>query len=251
MATDLHAALALFLLIATLATGIISIALYRRRSPDLTGVRGSALLGPGIRGWHYENLRPIEEFLVERRISPTAISLFQLVVALAVGGAYATGMMFAGGWLLLFAGSVDIVDGRVARRLERGSKRGAFLDSVIDRYADAIAYLGLAWFYRGGWMEWVVLASMLGSFMVSYTRARAEGLGTTCLVGLFQRPERFVLLGLGSIFGSTAEHLTGWHLWGAPYGLIALVLVALAVLTNVTALQRSVHVLGNLPGADG
>src|SRR6185369_14595597 len=106
-------------------------------------------------------------------------------------GAYAGGLMFAGGWLLLFAGSLDIVDGRVARRTNRGSKRGAFLDSVVDRYADALAYLGLAYFYGGTWVEWIVLGALVGSFMVSYTRARAEGLGTTCLVGLLQRPERF------------------------------------------------------------
>jgi phosphatidylglycerophosphate synthase len=230
VAPALQAGFALLLLIAVLATGIVSIALYLRRSPDLSAVRGSAILGPGIRAWHYENLRPFEELLVRWKVQPATISLFQLAISLLVAGAYAGGLMFAGGWLLLFAGSLDIVD---------------------DRYADALAYLGLAYFYGGTWMEWVVLGALVGSFMVSYTRARAEGLGTTCLVGLLQRPERFVILGLGSIFGSLAEHMSGWHPWGLPYGLVTLVLIVLSALTNVTALQRSVHVMRALPGAEG
>jgi phosphatidylglycerophosphate synthase len=246
----LQAALALLLLVIIFGVGLTSIALYLRRAPDLSAVRGSALLGPGIRAWHFENLRPFEELLVRWRVRASTISLLQLVIAAVVGAAYAGGLMFAGGWFLLFAGSLDIVDGRVARRSGGGSKRGAFLDSVVDRYADAIAYLGLAAFYSGSWGLWVILAALVGSFMVSYTRARAEGLGATCLIGMLQRPERYVILGFGSIFGSLAEHLSGWHPWGQTYGLVVLVLMALAVLSNLTALQRSLYVLRTLPAAE-
>jgi len=244
----LQAAFALVLLVAIFAIALTSIALYLRRSPDLSGVRGSAILGPGIRGWHYENLRPFEELLVRWRVRAATLSYVQLALAPLVAWVYAEGMMFAGGWLLLLAGSIDIVDGRVARRTHGGSKRGAFLDSVIDRYADALAYLGLAVFYADGWGLWVALAALVGSFMVSYTRARAEGLGTDCRVGLLQRPERYVILGFGSIFGSIAEHLAGWHLGGQRFGLVVLVLLFLAVMTNLTAVQRARHVLSALPG---
>jgi phosphatidylglycerophosphate synthase len=246
---SLHAGLALFLLVAIFGVGLTSIALYLRRSPDLSGVRGSAMLGPGIRGWHYANLQPFEELLVRWRVSAAALSYFQLGLAAVVGLVYANGLIFSAGWLFLCAGSIDILDGRVARRTQGGSKRGAFLDSVIDRYADAFAYLGLAAFYAGTWVMWVVLFGMLGGFMVSYTRARAEGLGVPCLVGLMQRPERYVVLGLGSAFGSLLEHLVGWHLYAAPYGLVVVVLIALAVATHATAVQRAVHVMRALPGA--
>ena len=242
MTPALQTGFALVLLVGILAVGLSSIFLYMRRSPDLSSVRGSALLGPGIRGWHFENLRPFEELLVRWRVSPAAISLFQLAIAALTGVAYAGG--------LIFAGSIDIVDGRVARRTHGGSKRGAFLDSVIDRYADAFAYLGLVSFYADGWVLWPVLAGLVGGFMVSYTRARAEGLGASCLVGMLQRPERYVILGLGSVFGSLAEHITGWHLWDQPYGVVIFVLVALAVLTNATAIQRMMYVLRHLPGAE-
>lgn len=250
MPPALLAAFALALLVSIFAVGIISIALYLRRSPNLSGVRGSAILGPGIRAWHYENLLPFEELLVRWRVRASTLSLLQLAMAPLICGAYALGMMFTGGWLLLVAGSLDIIDGRVARRTEGGSRRGAFLDSVVDRYADALAYLGLAVFYAAGWVLWVVLAVLVGGFMVSYTRARAEGLGTDCTVGLLQRPERYVILGFGSIFGSLVEHMTGWHLGAQPYGLVIVVLVFLAVMSNLTAIQRAVHVLGALPGPE-
>jgi CDP-diacylglycerol--glycerol-3-phosphate 3-phosphatidyltransferase len=246
---SLQAGFALLLLITILTAGVVSIALYLRRSPDLSGVRGSAILGRGIRGWHYENLRPFEEILVRWQVSAATLSFLQLALALLVGAAYAAGMIFAGGWLLLLAGSIDILDGRVARRTRGGSRRGAFLDSVIDRYADAIAYLGLAAFYAEGWVHGVVLLALVGGFMVSYTRARAEGLGVSCLIGVLQRPERYVILGLGSIFGSLVEHLIGWRVGGQPYGLVVVVLVALAVLSHLTALQRALHVARALPGA--
>ncbi len=237
---------ALFLLVTILGIAFTSIFLFRRRPRDLSAVRGSALLGVGIRGWHYENLQPFEELLVRWRVRPSWLSYLQLGIAVIVGVAYAEGLIFIGGWLLLCAGSLDILDGRVARRTNSGSLRGAFLDSVIDRYADSFGYLGLAAFYAQSWMLWVVLFALVGGLMVSYTRARAEGLGVSCLVGMLQRPERYVLLGLGSIFGSLVEHMTEWHVFGASYGLVVCTVLLLAVFSNLTAIQRAIYVLGTL-----
>jgi len=247
MSTHRHVAFALTLLVVILGVALTSIRLFLRRSTDLTAVGGSALLRPGIRGWHYENLGPFEELLVRWKVRPAWLSYLQLVIAVLVGVAYAEGLIFIGGWLVLLAGSLDILDGKVARRTNSGSSRGAFLDSVIDRYADSFAFLGLAAFFTTSWMLWVVLFALVGALMVSYTRARAEGLGVTCLVGFLQRPERYVLLGLGSIFGSLLDQITGWTLWGEPYVLVVLTVIALAVLGNITALQRAVYVMKSLP----
>jgi phosphatidylinositol phosphate synthase len=241
-----HALFATALLVAILGVALTSIRMFLRRSTDLSKVGGSALLRPGIRGWHYENLRPFEEALARWEVRPAWLSYLQLGIAVVVGIAYADGLIFIAGWLVLLAGSLDILDGRVARRTNRGSDRGAFLDSVIDRYADSFAFLGLAAFFNTTWMLWVVLFALVGALMVSYTRARAEGLGVSCLIGLLQRPERYVILGLGSIFGSLVDQITGWTLWGESYVVVVFTMIVLAVLGNVTAIQRAVHVLNAL-----
>lgn len=243
MSPSWHDEFALGLLIGIFAIWAVSFASFRKRPRDLSRVRGSALLGSTIRGWHDENLHPFEELLVRRRVSASFLSYLQLGVAVLIGIAYAEGLIFVAGWLVITAGSLDILDGRVARRTDGGSRQGAFLDSVIDRYVDALGLLGLAAFYANSWMLWVVLFSLVGGLMVSYTRARAEGLGARCEIGLLQRPERYVLLGLGSIFGSLVQHMTGWRLWGQPYGLLVVTLVLLAVLSNATAIQRARHVM--------
>lgn len=230
---------------------VVSIGGYIRRPHDLARVHGSAILGRGIRGWYFENLVPLEEFCVRWKIDPAYLSYTQLLGGMLVAVCYAQGMLTTAGWFLLFTGTLDIVDGRVARRLNGGSARGAFLDSVIDRYTDSFAYLGLAVFFRTTWVLWAVLFALIGGLIVSYARARGEGLGTQCRVGLLQRPERYVILGFGTIFGSLLEHLSGPWLPGQHYSLVILTIVFLAVLVNFTAIQRAVHIwraLGAEPG---
>jgi CDP-diacylglycerol--glycerol-3-phosphate 3-phosphatidyltransferase len=224
--------------IATIA--VVSIGSYRRR-PHASGVDGSAILGPGLRAWYFENLLPFEEFCVRWGIPPAFLSYAQLGGSLLVGYCYASGKLFTGGWLLLFTGTLDIIDGRVARRLDGGSSRGAFLDSLIDRYADASAYLGLAVFFRNSWVLWAVLFALLGCLMVSYARARAEALGAECQVGLLQRPERYVILGFGTIFGILFERISGPWFAGGHYSLVILTIVVLAIVVNITALQRAAY----------
>jgi CDP-diacylglycerol--glycerol-3-phosphate 3-phosphatidyltransferase len=229
---------------------VVSIGGYMRRPHDLAQVNGSAILGRGIRGWYFENLRPLEEFCIRWKIDPALLSFTQLLGGLLVAVCYAQGMLTTAGWLLLFTGTLDIVDGRVARRTNGGSARGAFLDSVIDRYADSFAYLGLAIFFRDSWVLWAVLFALIGGLIVSYARARGEALGTQCRVGLLQRPERYVILGFGTIFGSLLEHLTGPWMANQHYPLVILTIVFLAVLVNFTAIQRAVHIwsaLGEVP----
>jgi CDP-diacylglycerol--glycerol-3-phosphate 3-phosphatidyltransferase len=231
---------ALFIFI--LATAIVSIRAYLLRPHDLAEVRGSIVLSPGIRGWYFENLQPFEDYFVRWGVRPAFLSYTQLAGSVLVTLSYAGGLVFTGGWLLLCTGTLDIIDGRVARRTNSGSARGAFLDSVVDRYADSLAYLGLAIFFRNSWVLWVVLFAFLGSLMVSYVRARAEGLGVQCKIGLLQRPERYVILGFGSIFGALIEHMTPW-LHAPHYWLVILTVAVLAILSNASAVQRVVHVL--------
>lgn len=235
-------ALALAVLGCIGAVIVFSIAAYFRRPHDLTGVSGSAVLGSGIRGWYFENLRPFEELCVRWNIQPAFLSYLQLASSVVVAYCFARGFLLTGGWLLLFTGTLDIIDGRVARRVNTASARGAFLDSVIDRYADSLAFLGFAVFFRGSWVLWAVLFALIGCLMVSYARARGEGLGVPCHVGLLQRPERYVILGFGTIFGTLLEHITGPWVAGQPYLLVVATIVGLAMLVNFTALQRVAYI---------
>jgi phosphatidylglycerophosphate synthase len=233
----LEATVALATTAFIVVTAGLSIAAYRRRG-TASGVIGSTLLGPGIRGWYFENLRPFEQWCVDHHVPAAYLSYAQLVGGALVGACYAAGMLFTGGWLLLFTGTLDIIDGQVARQTGGASSRGAFLDSVIDRYVESLVYFGLAACFRASWVLWAVLFALLGSTMVSYARARAEGLGADMRVGVFQRPERIVILGFGTILAGLFEHLVGTWLPGPAYGFAAVTITAIAVLTNLTALQR-------------
>jgi CDP-diacylglycerol--glycerol-3-phosphate 3-phosphatidyltransferase len=126
---------------------------------------------------------------------------------------------------LIGASLLDLVDGSLARATSQSSTFGAFLDSTLDRYSEAITFLALTFFYSGSenyrWEVVLVFLTVVGSLMVSYTRARAEALRIECKEGWLQRPERIFLLIVGL--------LTGWML---P------VLLFMAIFTNVTAVQR-------------
>src|SRR5205809_1855750 len=137
---------------------------------------------------------------------------------------FAKGIFLWAGLVVLFAGIFDIVDGEVARRTKRVTKFGAFFDSVIDRYSDVVLLLGLViWYAKLNSMFYVALTGLvlIGSLMTSYTRARAESLIPTCKVGFLERPERIVLLIIGSLWNRMAQ-----------------VLWVMAILSNWTVSQR-------------
>jgi CDP-diacylglycerol--glycerol-3-phosphate 3-phosphatidyltransferase len=248
LASATRALFAAGLLLFIVGTVLSSIFRFASRHPDTSGAGGSTLLGPAIRAWHFENVRPFEDVLVRWNVSPTWISWAQMAVGIVVGLTYANGLIFDSGLLLILAGTLDVIDGRVARRTQSGSPRGAYLDSIIDRYTDTVAYLGIAVYFRDSWVLWAALWALVGGVVTSYARARAEGLGATCHVGLLQRPERYVILGLGSLFSALLEQMFG-HPAGQPANvLLMLIVVLLAVLSNLTAVQRVVHVLRQLDG---
>ncbi|OHE57785.1 MAG: hypothetical protein A2Z47_04580 [Thermodesulfovibrio sp. RBG_19FT_COMBO_42_12] len=133
-----------------------------------------------------------------------------------------------GGVVILIGGLFDMLDGIVARVGGKTTKFGAFLDSVLDRYSDAAIFLAVSWYlaekgdHTGAFLS---LGTLVGAFLISYTRARAEGLGESCHTGIMERPERIILL----IFAA----LTGW---------ITPVLWIMLVLTHITVVQRIYHV---------
>ena len=172
-------------------------------------------------------------------ITANMVTLFGFVVNLIAAFYLATGRLVTGGILILFGGSFDMIDGAVARAQRNSRASGALLDSVIDRYSEGFLLLGaLIYFYSLESLLGIVLAfsAWFGSILVSYVRARAEGLQVTCKVGLMQRPERIILLGAGTV-------LQGALLHKFPYlqstGMILLCTLGILTLTShITAIHR-------------
>ncbi len=167
-------------------------------------------------------------------IHPNTLTLVGCLLQLGVGVVLATGALRLGGVLLAVTSVFDAFDGALARQQGQASKFGAFLDSNLDRISEAGVLLGLAWHYMGqpGRVEeMLIYVALVGSLMVSYARARAEGLGVNCKEGLFTRVERTLTLFLGLV--------TGW---------IVPALWILAVGSVLTAVHRIVSVYHKVRG---
>ncbi len=163
------------------------------------------------------------------KLSPNALTGLGLVTGMAAGLLFSLERPLWA-WLALFVCSVlDVVDGKVAVLTNRTSAFGAILDSTLDRYSEFFIYLGLALHFRLHWGLWLAFFAFLGSTMVSYTKARAEGLGFACHIGIMQRAERMVVLGTGALLGSV------FKIFDAAM-ITALALIAL--FSNITAVQR-------------
>src|SRR5207244_3444442 len=124
--------------------------------PAETGEPADALIGPRVRTWYRGVIAPIEDQLVAWRIHPDALTWAQLAVSIAAGGAFAAGALFLGGWLTIVTGTLDILDGGLARRNGLAGRRGALLDSLVDRYAEFATFVGLGAYFRESWMLLVV-----------------------------------------------------------------------------------------------
>ena len=175
-------------------------------------------------------LDPVARVLLFLRISPDQVTFGGLILSLGAAAALAAGSFPVATVLLVLGSLCDVLDGSLARLSGRSSRFGAFLDSTIDRYAEMAVFMGLGLFYaREGDLLTVglVFVAATGSMLISYARARAEGIGLECKVGLMERPERLVLLIVGTALGPLVMRFVLW---------------ALSILTQFTALQRVLHV---------
>lgn len=171
--------------------------------------------------------------LVRRGVSPNVLTILGLLAGMAVGLFYGLELPGLAAAFILVCGVFDILDGKVATNSGRRSLFGAMFDSSLDRYSEFFMYAGLAYHFRRGPGLWLVLLALLGASMVSYTRARAEGLGVDCRTGVMQRAERLVLLFVGTVVGIAFRVLD-------PALLV--VMGFSAVVSNLTAVQRIFYV---------
>jgi phosphatidylglycerophosphate synthase len=224
-----HPWLATSLALYLIAAVFLSLRGFLRTAPSLP-----ASMHERLGQWMRIRLASFEPLLVRLGVRPDLLTFAQLGMSILAGIAYAGGCIFLGGWLILGCGVLDLLDGGLARHTTQATRRGAFLDSVIDRYAEFFTFCGLGIFFSSSWMLGIVAFGFLGSMMVSYTRARAEGLGVECHGGLMQRGERYVLLGVSSFLSAVLNHLS----CRSTHSILIVGLVLLAVLTNLTALSR-------------
>jgi CDP-diacylglycerol--glycerol-3-phosphate 3-phosphatidyltransferase len=178
-------------------------------------------------------LNPLINLLVRLKISPNALTIIALLAGIGAGVLFFFERLVWAGILIIICGIFDIIDGKVAVLTNKQSLYGAIFDSTLDRYSEFFIYLGIASYFRNHWALWITFWTILGSTMVSYTRARAEGLGFECRVGFMQRAERMVFLSVGTILGS---------LFKVFDTVMIAILIFIALVSNIAAIQRTLYV---------
>jgi phosphatidylinositol phosphate synthase len=205
-----------------------------------------------VPGGQLRDVRTSQEFrayargrLIESRLTPNAISLTGFVLNLAAAALVTQRLWVLAGVAFIVGSVMDTLDGRYSRMSGKGTLFGAFLDSTLDRIEEGVVLTAVAWYFADTGHAIPAAAcvlTVLGSLMVSYTRARAEALGVECKVGIATRPVRVVILSIGLVFAKGAGIF--------DVELLAPAIYAMAVLTAVTVVQRVWHVRRELRALD-
>jgi phosphatidylglycerophosphate synthase len=171
--------------------------------------------------------KPFSSMAKKLDINPNSITVAGFIITV-IAAATLPKNLFAGGLLIILGALFDVFDGIIARVNNRATKFGAFLDSVLDRYSDAFLFLGFTWYFLENNLPagaYLSIGTMVGALLISYARARAEGLGKDCHTGLMERPERIILMSFGALTG-----------------MVLPVMWIMFVLTHVTVIQRIYYV---------
>ncbi len=214
-----------------------------------------SLIPPWVENGFKSGLEPLARWLGRRNANPNWLTTLGFLLSILCAWEIAAGRLAIGGVLVLVSGLFDTIDGAVARKTGRVTRFGAVYDSTMDRYSEVTVFFGLGFYLIGNHFYLTSVAAVFavgGSIMVSYIRARAEALGFKANVGLARRQERVVILGLGlllnmfdpfldRVFGDAINRLFGNGPVHPPLALAASVFL-LAVLTNLTAIERLYYV---------
>jgi len=199
------------------------------------------VLNAKIRGIWDRGMKPVGGFVGRSGITPNQVTILGVVVQGVVSYLIVIDRLVAAGFVLIAAALLDTVDGAIAKARGLVTKFGAFLDSTLDRLSDALVFLPIAWLYLADptperadqqWVAALALVTLVLSILVSYAKARAEGLGFDCNVGLIERAERLIIMIVALVFNA----------------LLPAALVVLALASLVTLVQRVAHVYKQ-PGA--
>lgn len=212
----------------------------------------------------YKAIQPLIELLIRWKVTPNMVTSMGLLLNFVAMSILIYGAEFGArddhsyvgwaGFTILLAGLFDMIDGRLARVGKMAHPFGALYDSVLDRYSELVMFLGICYYLVSHdyfFSSIFAFVALMGSVMVSYTRARAEGLGVECSVGIMQRPERILIVGISAICCGIFSAMMGGDykivLEGLPFPLFetisffTLPIALLAVMSNITALRRLMY----------
>ncbi|MBE6505133.1 MAG: CDP-alcohol phosphatidyltransferase family protein [Methanobrevibacter sp.] len=181
-----------------------------------------------------ESLRPLLTKILNPvarnlNINPNIVTVISPFIAVLAAYGFANHLLILGCIAILLSGFLDVVDGAVARYHNRSSKFGAFLDSTMDRFADAIIYIGIIF---GGYCDWFIgVLAIHSAITVSYVRARAESQGVDCSVGIAERAVRMIILMIGALIGHFTQPIYFTY-----------IIIILVILSYITVGQRVYHV---------
>ena len=194
-------------------------------------------------------ISPLARLLIKGGVHPNAITTVGTLLVIVSGVAFGVGAIRWAGLLLLLSGILDLLDGQVARQSGKSTTFGAFYDSTLDRIGEGAVFSGLIFYFLSGPLPSILkpravaagLIALVASFLVSYTRARAEALGVENKVGIAPRAERILLLGLPALFLGAGP--------GRPGVVLFWIVAVLALVSAITVIQRVVHVARVARGA--
>jgi CDP-diacylglycerol---glycerol-3-phosphate 3-phosphatidyltransferase len=212
----------------------------------------------------YQIINPLIKLLVVLKVTPNMVTSIGLGLNLIAASIFIFGAETGtranlsyvgwGGGMILFAGVFDMIDGRLARIANMSTKFGAFYDSVLDRYSEMFMFMGISYYLIAHdylLSSFIAFLALIGSSMVSYTRARAEGLGIKCDIGWMQRPERIVIIGASALICGLVSPILGegYKIEGISpsfplfetISIFTIPLGIVAVLSNITAISRIQH----------
>lgn len=226
--------------------------IHKAREHDFEGAKrgGSKLVGSVTRDWWFWTTNPVVKLFVKLHMGPNVLTSTGFLFSVVAAFLFAFGFFGYAGWMMIFGASFDFFDGRVARITGKTSRSGAFFDAVMDRFGEGACMLGLACYFRDSFMLIVVIIALIGSLLVSYTKARAEGMGVECNVGTMQRPERIVCIGVAAILDPIVNLLLARFFASPPPILLMLALILVAAMTFGTAFYRMIYVMNALDTAD-
>lgn len=192
-------------------------------------------------------LIPLVKLFKKWNVNPNTFTVWGLIITTAgtIVIVADSSLINLTGALILLGGICDILDGKVARSTGRVTRFGALFDSSIDRYSEVIMFFGIAAYYvrqDSYLLSVLTFIALGGSTMVSYVRARAEGLGFEAKVGMMQRPERIVFIGSGALLHYPLFEITMFHVQKFPVTLLEIAIWFVAIFANFTAIQRLSHV---------
>jgi len=210
---------------------------------------GRRLVMPVLIGYFYWLTKPVCQLGIKSGQSPSFFTALGLVGSLLTAIAIATGHFALGSALLIVTGALDVMDGQVARALKLSSPRGAFFDSTIDRISDGLMFGGCVVYYAGTPVMYAALVALIMSFVISYSRSRAEALGLAGAEGLMQRGDRIALLAIALAFSALPAHRMEGFVPHPLYAVTAVALFLMALLNTGTAIARIVWTMDRLAAA--